>query len=253
MRDFSSRLERQLTRSPGSRTHWRRRPRAPILGLQSGTGPYIGYKNHLGIDRRHGFIRRFAVTDAATHDDHQLVKLLDPDNTASAVWADSAYRSAANVALLARRRLVPQFPRPKPRGQPMPRQLARGNASRARVRVAVEHVFPAQKCGLGLVIRSIGLARAKTRLGLANWSPTWAAWSGSRPAPHRPEAPGFRPTRDPRRAPTSAFHQQPSAAILQSHAPSKPVESTYRDSVRARRRPACTFARRTPADAPGSQ
>jgi transposase, IS5 family len=130
--------------------------------------PVFGYKNHLGIDRRYGFIRRFAVTDAATHDGHQLGRLLDPDNTASAVWADSAYRSAANVALLARRRLVPQFPRPKPRGQPMPRQLARGNASRARVRLAVEHVFAAQKCRLGLVVRSVGLARARTRLGLAN-------------------------------------------------------------------------------------
>ena len=84
------------------------------------------------------------------------------------VWADSAYRSAANVALLARRGLVPQFQRPKPRGKPMPPHLARGNASRARVRVAIEHVFAAQKCRLGLVIRSVGLARATARLGLAN-------------------------------------------------------------------------------------
>ena len=27
--------------------------------------PVFGYKNHLGIDRRHGFIRTFAITDAA--------------------------------------------------------------------------------------------------------------------------------------------------------------------------------------------
>jgi transposase, IS5 family len=30
--------------------------------------PVFGYKNHLGIDRGHGFIRRFVVTDAARHD-----------------------------------------------------------------------------------------------------------------------------------------------------------------------------------------
>jgi len=130
--------------------------------------PAFGYKNHLGIDRRHGFIRRFAVTDAAAHDGHQLGRLLDPRNTASPVWADVAYRSAANVALLVRRGLAPQFQRPKPRGRPMPPHLVRGNASRARVRVAIEHVFAAQKCRLGLVVRSIGLARATTRLGLAN-------------------------------------------------------------------------------------
>ena len=47
--------------------------------------PVFGYKNHLGIDRRHGFIRSFAVTDAARHDGHQLGRLLDPHNTASDV------------------------------------------------------------------------------------------------------------------------------------------------------------------------
>jgi IS5 family transposase len=127
--------------------------------------PVFGYKNHLGIDRRHGLIRTFAVTAAAAHDGRQLGRLLDPKNTASPVWADTAYRSA-NVALLARRGLAPQFQRPKPRGTPMSPHIARGNASRARVRVAIEHVFATQKCRLGLVIRSIGLARATTRLGL---------------------------------------------------------------------------------------
>ena len=147
--------------------------------------PVFGYKNHPGIDRRHGFIRSFAVTDAARLDGRQLGRLLDPKNTASAVWADAAYRSAANVALLARRGLVPQFQRAKPRGRPMPPHLARGNASRARVRVAVEHVFAAQKCRLGLVIRSVGLARATARLGLANLvtNMTRLAWFATRAAP----------------------------------------------------------------------
>jgi transposase, IS5 family len=146
--------------------------------------PVFGYKNHLGIDRRHGFIRTFAVTDAAAHDGRQLGQLLDPGNTASPVWADTAYRSAANVALLALRGLVPQFQRPKPRAKPMPPHIARGNASRARVRVAIEHVFAAKKCRFGLIIRSVGLARATTRLGLANlvtnmsrlaWFDAWPA------------------------------------------------------------------------------
>jgi hypothetical protein len=50
----------------------------------------------------------------------------------------------------------------------MPPHLARGNAKRPRVRVAIEHVFATQKCRLGLVIRTVGLARARTKLGLAN-------------------------------------------------------------------------------------
>ena len=57
------------------------------------------------------------MTDAARHDGAQLSSLLDPDNTASGVWADSAYRSRANVARLARRGLVAQFQQPKPKGK----------------------------------------------------------------------------------------------------------------------------------------
>lgn len=130
--------------------------------------PMFGYKNHLGIDRGHGFIRRFAVTHAARHDGSQLGAVLDPNDTASGVWADTAYRSRANVELLDRRGLVPEFQRAKPRGRPMPAHISRGNATRARVRSLVEHVFATQKRRMGLVVRSIGLVRATARITLAN-------------------------------------------------------------------------------------
>ena len=79
--------------------------------------PVFGYKNHVGIDREFGFLRRYTVTHAATHDGGQLGVVLDRDNTASDVWADTAYRSAANLNLLDRRGLRPQFQRKKPRGK----------------------------------------------------------------------------------------------------------------------------------------
>ncbi len=41
-----------------------------------------------------GLVRRYCVTDAAVHDSQVVEDILDPDNTASDVWADSAYRSA---------------------------------------------------------------------------------------------------------------------------------------------------------------
>ena len=58
--------------------------------------------------------------------------VFDRGNTASDVWADTAYRSAANLALLERRGLRPQFQRKKPRGKKMPAHIARGNATRVR-------------------------------------------------------------------------------------------------------------------------
>jgi len=147
--------------------------------------PAFGYKNHVGIDCTHGFVRRFTVTHAATPDGRELGRLLDGDNLASGVWADTAYRSKANLRLLDRRGLVPQFQRRKPRGKPMPDHIRRGNATRSRVRSRVEHVFAAEKRRLHLVIRTIGLARATAKLTLANlaYNFTRLAWLTRQTAP----------------------------------------------------------------------
>ena len=83
--------------------------------------PALGYKNHIGIDRRHRLIRRWRVTDAARHDGVLLAELIDPNNTAGDVWADTAYRSRANEKFLAGRLLHSQIHRKKPKGKPIPR------------------------------------------------------------------------------------------------------------------------------------
>jgi len=130
--------------------------------------PAFGYKNHVGIDRRHRLIRRWTVTDAARHGGALLPELIDRNNTASEVWADTAYRSQANETFLASRLLRSQIHRKKPTGRPMPHRTARANARKSAVRSAVEHVFARQKGPMGLFIRTIGLARARTKIGLAN-------------------------------------------------------------------------------------
>jgi IS5 family transposase len=147
--------------------------------------PVFGYKNHVGIDRTHGFIRRFVVTHAARHDGSQLGAVLDPQNTASDVWADTAYRSRANLGTLLRRGLKPRFQRAKPRGRPMPPHMARGNATRAKVRSRVEHVFATEKHGMGLVVRTIGLVRATAKITLANlaYNMRRLVWIQGRPVP----------------------------------------------------------------------
>jgi IS5 family transposase len=130
--------------------------------------PAFGYKNHIGIDRRHRLIRSWAATDASRHDGALLPALIDKDNTASDVWADTAYRSKANEKHLANNGLRSQIHRKKPRGKPMSRRTARANGRKSAVRAAVEHVFARQKGPMGLYIRTIGLARARTKIGLAN-------------------------------------------------------------------------------------
>ena len=130
--------------------------------------PEFGYQNHISADRRHRLIRRWLVTDAAAHAGARLVELLDPGNTASGVWADTGYRSRKNEDLLRQRMLVSHIHRKKPAGRPMPDRTARANANKSAVRAHIEHVFAEQKARMGLVVRTIGLARATTKIGLAN-------------------------------------------------------------------------------------
>ncbi|WP_042062668.1 IS5 family transposase, partial [Acidomonas methanolica] len=59
--------------------------------------PFFGYKSHVSIDRKFRLIRKWKTTDAAASDGVRLREgLLDKTDTASSVWADTAYRSKAN-------------------------------------------------------------------------------------------------------------------------------------------------------------
>src|SRR5215211_2225177 len=58
--------------------------------------------------------------------------------------------------------------RKKPKGKPMPAHIARANGAKAKMRAAVEHVFAHEKGPMGLVVRTIGLARARVKIGLSN-------------------------------------------------------------------------------------
>lgn len=130
--------------------------------------PVYGYKSHIGTDRRHRLIRTWSVTDASRYDGRELPGLLDKANTGASVWADTAYRSAKNERRIAAAGLVSRVHFRKPRGKPMPEPRARANAARSRERAGVEHVFADQKHRMGLFIRTIGLVRARTKIGLAN-------------------------------------------------------------------------------------
>jgi IS5 family transposase len=61
-----------------------RRKRKPngTLMMEIAT-PVYGYKSHIGVDRRHRFIRTWSVTDAARYDGRELPVLLNRSNTGS--------------------------------------------------------------------------------------------------------------------------------------------------------------------------
>ena len=130
--------------------------------------PSFGYKSSTAICRRYGFIRSAKVTDGARFNGRMLRDVVTRDNTASDVWADTAYRSQANEAWLRSMDRVSRIHRKKPRGKPMSRRTSGANAKRSVVRARVEHVFARQKDQMGLFIRTIGIARAEAKITFAN-------------------------------------------------------------------------------------
>lgn len=137
---------------------------APDLAI-----PVFGYQNHVSIDRGFGFIRTWAATDAAAYEGRLLREgLLDKTNTAGSVWADTAYRSKANETFMAANGFTSHVHRKKPPRRPMPERTRRANGRKSKIRALVEHVFADQKSRMGLFIRTVGLARARTKIGLAN-------------------------------------------------------------------------------------
>ena len=130
--------------------------------------PAFGYKNHASIDRRHGFIRGWNVTSASAYDGAQLSNVLDRNNTGSKVWGDTAYRSKKNEAWLEKNGYVSDIHQKKPKGRPMSEATSRANGRRSKIRAFVEHVFAPQKSRMGLFVRSIGIGRAGTKIGMAN-------------------------------------------------------------------------------------
>ena len=130
---------------------------------------YFGYKNHINADRKHKLIRDYETTHAAVHDSQVFDELLDPDNTGKQVWADSAYRSGRSGQELKRLNLKNEIHHKGNRGRSLSAAKLRVNKKRSKVRARVEHVFGYQQNSLGgKLIRTVGIARAKAKIGLMN-------------------------------------------------------------------------------------
>ena len=90
-------------------------------------------------------------------------------NTGAAVWGDPAYRSEEMEAKLRARGLKSRIHRKGKRGKPLSEQAKASNRTKSTIRVRVEHVFGAQTNDMGgTLVRTIGLIRAKAKIGMKN-------------------------------------------------------------------------------------
>ena len=97
------------------------------------------------------------------------MRMLITENTESEEYADSAYRSEERLSNRTATGKVPHFQEKGTRGHPLTEAQKAANRERSRIRSRVEHVFGAklQRAG-NMILRTIGLARAKVKLGLRN-------------------------------------------------------------------------------------
>jgi IS5 family transposase len=134
---------------------------------------HYGYKNHINADAGNKLIQSYSVTHAAVHNsqvfDELLDQTIDTDGNKRAVYADSAYRSEAQEQQrLADADIESQVCEKGARGKPLTEEKKLSNRTKSKVRARVEHVFGAQAAMGGHAVRTIGLQRAKVKVGLMN-------------------------------------------------------------------------------------
>jgi IS5 family transposase len=140
---------------------------------------HYGYKNHICVDRRHKFVRRYTVTDAARHDSQEFDDLLDRANTGRDVWGDSAYRSAGTEEHLEAEHFRSRIHRRARRNRGLSEREEQGNKTRSKVRARVEHVFGHMVNAMGgKLVRTIGIVRAKAKVGLSNLTYNMQRYTG---------------------------------------------------------------------------
>ena len=131
---------------------------------------HYGYKGHINIDAVSKVITQWVATDASVHDSQALEAVLRPASVGGAnVHADSAYRSAQIEALLADKQLTSHIHERAYKDAPLTDEQNASNKVKSKVRARVEHVFGHMQTAMGgMLIRSIGFARAHVAIGLMN-------------------------------------------------------------------------------------
>lgn len=121
------------------------------------------------MDKTHKLIRQYTITDAAVHESQVLETVLVSAEAGRDVWADSAYRSDAIEAHLNATGLRSKIQRKGYRNKPLTTQQKTHHQRRSRIRARVEHVFGHQVTAMGgKWIRTVGLVRARLKIGLKN-------------------------------------------------------------------------------------
>ena len=133
---------------------------------------HYGYKNHVNVDEANNLVQSYTVSDAAVHDSPVFGELLDQTTGAKGeqrrIYADSAYRSKDCEETLVADGFESQIHEKGSRNHPLTYEQKVSNRIKSKTRARVEHIFGAQHAMGGHIVRTIGFARAKVKIGMMN-------------------------------------------------------------------------------------
>jgi len=130
---------------------------------------YYGYKNHIKADTKTKLIEEYVVTDASVHDSQPIGQLLTEKDKNQPLYADSAYTGEDQEAVYKKKKVINKIIEKGYRNKPLTEEQIANNKEKSRTRVRVEHVFGFVENSMhGSIIRTIGIARAKAKIGMMN-------------------------------------------------------------------------------------
>jgi transposase, IS5 family len=130
---------------------------------------YYGYKDHVKCDSKSKIILKYDVTDASVHDSQAMDDLIDTSDNGQPLWADSAYAGQPIKKILKKNNVKNRIHKKAAKNKPLTTRQKNTNKEKSKVRARVEHIFGFIENSMkGSYIRTIGIVRAKTTIGLMN-------------------------------------------------------------------------------------
>jgi len=132
---------------------------------------FYGYKNHVKADTKTKLIEEYIVTDASVHDSQAMEQLLTEKDEGQPLYADSAYTGEDQEAVYKKKKVINKINEKGYRNNPLTEEQKANNKEKSRIRARVEHLFGFVENSMnGSFIRTIGIARAKAKIGMMNLS-----------------------------------------------------------------------------------
>lgn len=130
---------------------------------------HYGYKNHAKVDRKTKMIDKYHTTPASVHDTGGIDPLLEEKDRGQDMYLDAGYVGDTVRDAVKAVGMTPVVCEKGYRNRPLTDEQKANNRRKSKVRCRVEHVFGFMEGAMGgLVVRSIGLERAKANVALTS-------------------------------------------------------------------------------------